>query len=90
MVFQISPDNLKRGSVVRFSEDGVLNKTSINNVVKGSKTNNERASPTPSPAVLPSTAASASLTINDYLKESKTLNVNVLVDDDDEMNNEIR
>ena len=82
---QIAPDNLKRGNVVRFSDEGLLNKASnsINNV----KTSNNERTP---PAVAPSASTSTSLTINDYLKESKTLNVNVLVDDDEEMNNEIR
>ena len=58
---------------------------SINNV---KASNNERTSSAVAPST--STSATASLTINDYLKESKTLNVNVLVDDDEEMNNEIR
>jgi hypothetical protein len=34
--------------------------------------------------------SNAAVNLSDYMKESKTLNVNVLAEDVDEMNNEIR
>ena len=77
--FQIAPDNLKRGNVVRFSDEGLSGKSSVNNLAVGS-----------SSKTLTSSSGNAALTLSDYMKESKTLNVNVLAEEDEEMNNEIR
>jgi hypothetical protein len=68
---------LKRGNVVRFSDEGLFSKSSsINNAAGKSIGHNSNNA--------------AALTISDYMKESKTLNVNVLAEEDEEMNNEIR
>ncbi len=77
--FQIAPDNLKRGNVVRFSDEGLSGKSSVNNLAVGLSSKS-----------LTSTSGNAALTLSDYMKESKTLNVNVLAEEDEEMNNEIR
>ncbi len=78
-LFQIAPDNLKRGNVVRFSDEGLSGKSSVNNLAVGSSSKS-----------LTSSSGNAALTLSDYMKESKTLNVNVLAEEDEEMNNEIR
>lgn len=71
----IAPDNLKRANVVRFLDEGT--KSSVNNISSGlGKSQN-------------SCKSNAALTLSDYMKESKTLNVNVLAEDDEEMNNGI-
>jgi hypothetical protein len=88
---QIAPDNLKRGNVVRFSDEGT--KSSVNNLAMcSSKTcgNSNNLATSPCGKACVNSSGNAALTLNDYMKESKTLNVNVLAEEDEEMNNEIR
>jgi len=96
----IAPDNLKRINVVRFVDEGI--KSSVNNLAptlgkaKWWKLVNERLILANKTTILNKGKSScppksnAAINLSDYMKESKTLNVNVLAEEEDEMNNEIR